>query len=765
MVTGIEIAGLILGCVPIILAAIDVYVEEADAIKNHKQNLKEFRRELDMQLCIFHDTCCKLFGEETTDAELKAFMNDPQATQKKLTGRLRSNAIQTFLLTVETLRDIFQELNEKFRINEDLSKEKAAGRLRKGLKKLGSNRFRKYSQEKLKSISAINSNLQILANGSPQMQLESNQNKHIARAGKATKLYSRARQNAILLYYLWKEKLQAPHCDCEQTSHTVAFQLDCEEIEVSAEGARSEGGDGWGLRSKFMFSYDNSSNIGVNEPSNLLLGSPWKCRELLLEEMVVPSEAEATKLFGTIEQNHNELHSKLHHTTDSTDQMAFSQPRPPNHIQPSATSHNNDDAISLGSLRRRKIRRRSKYKAAMKSGFKPIKLRGREILGSVTNLFGSLTLFLQHEPSPSPSLENVFSAIHNRSPSPSTAKVEDEPLAGRKLSSPVPVEERKKQVRFELPQASVLIHRNYLTVTDAQQNLEADRPSTPIRLIAATNDLVDSFCKALNTIDKDQRTEFTRTREVGIIKDNKGGTYKIQLLQHSFPFCAIRSGLKPSPTVSLAQLLAEWQSKGLQPTQKQRFQLAVQLATSVLQLHDTDWLSEGWGKDDIFFSAKELPPNSPPNYISSEVRLDKPMVKRQFGGSSAPIPVLIDQDSPIYCNRFLFSLGVLLVEINFWASIESLYSEHMTSQGKIPDQNSSIATQNHHLSDAKADQTIKAWWSKLQDNNADGMFLDAVQACVNGMCLKGNQLLDDKFKSQVWHRVVTPLKKHLSYFD
>ena len=120
MATGIEIAGLVLGCVPIILAAIDACLEEADAIRNEKQNLKEFRRELDMQLCIFHDTCCKLFGEETTDAELEAFMNDPEATRKKLSGRLRGHAIEPFIFAVEALREMFRELNEKLKIDGDI---------------------------------------------------------------------------------------------------------------------------------------------------------------------------------------------------------------------------------------------------------------------------------------------------------------------------------------------------------------------------------------------------------------------------------------------------------------------------------------------------------------------------------------------------------------------------------------------------------------------------------------------------------------------
>ena len=117
MATGIEIAGLILGCIPLVLVAIDVCVAEVDAIRHHKQNLKEFRREIDMQLCIFHDTCCKLLGEETTNTEMKALMNDPQAVRIKLDGRLRSHAIQPFIDAVEKLREIFQELNDKFSID------------------------------------------------------------------------------------------------------------------------------------------------------------------------------------------------------------------------------------------------------------------------------------------------------------------------------------------------------------------------------------------------------------------------------------------------------------------------------------------------------------------------------------------------------------------------------------------------------------------------------------------------------------------------
>ena len=236
--------------------------------------------------------------------------------------------------------------------------------------------------------------------------------KHITRAGKATKLYSRARQNAIFLYHLWEEKLQTPHCNCEQVSHTVAFQLDsCQEIELDVEGADMQdagNSNGWGMGSKFLFSYDNSpsSRMLVNEP--LGLRSPWKCRELLLEEMAIVAcqdvlsfQSDLTTTSCGIDM---QIHDDLHNQYTTTTQTSPSQS--PNHIPPSIAIHMDEDTMTIASVPGVQTHRLSKYYAAVKLGLEPIKLKGKEILSSGTELLGNMALVLRPGLSPSTSITN-----------------------------------------------------------------------------------------------------------------------------------------------------------------------------------------------------------------------------------------------------------------------------------------------------------------------------------------------------------------------
>jgi hypothetical protein len=119
----------------------------------------------------------------------------------------------------------------------------------------------------------------------------------------------------------------------------------------------------------------------------------------------------------------------------------------------------------------------------------------------------------------------------------------------------------------------------------------------------------------------------------------------------------------PAGTVSLETLFTRVQFPA--PTNKERLILGVKLASSVIQLHNTDWLNERWGRSDIMFFR------DPDNY--DKPMLEKPLVRRCFGASSeeGSAPQALGS-RVVRCNRTLFSLGVILLEIWYWNRLESL---------------------------------------------------------------------------------------------
>lgn len=128
-------------------------------------------------------------------------------------------------------------------------------------------------------------------------------------------------------------------------------------------------------------------------------------------------------------------------------------------------------------------------------------------------------------------------------------------------------------------------------------------------------------------------------------------------------------------------------------TRTQRLGIAVILASSVLQLYQSPWLREIWGKEDIYLSIPEL---SDDVYLSS---IEKISVQRSFfspAAKAAPsqpaCPPTNDFFTSQVINKTLFSLGIILIELCLNRRFEELHP---------PSDPQSVDTQHSLLYDYK----------------------------------------------------------------
>ncbi|KAF8417840.1 hypothetical protein EV426DRAFT_706577 [Tirmania nivea] len=183
------------------------------------------------------------------------------------------------------------------------------------------------------------------------------------------------------------------------------------------------------------------------------------------------------------------------------------------------------------------------------------------------------------------------------------------------------------------------------------------------------------------------------------------------------------------------------------PSTKLRLKLALKLASSVLQLHDSCWLNEIWGRKDIFFVQG---PDGPV--------IDKPLIYRVFPHKSSQpkdTPLSTDQevfDWPLLCNRSIFCLGITLIELWHWKSIDQL-------------QEAPVGYENGFL-------------GALEVLNAQRMVPDlfdtagvaygmAVRGCIMGLPSDRKpdpRLEREDFKNEVYRKIVCPLEDHLKHF-
>ncbi|KAL8993306.1 MAG: hypothetical protein Q9169_006442 [Polycauliona sp. 2 TL-2023] len=114
---------------------------------------------------------------------------------------------------------------------------------------------------------------------------------------------------------------------------------------------------------------------------------------------------------------------------------------------------------------------------------------------------------------------------------------------------------------------------------------------------------------------------------------------------------------------------------------RQRLSIAVSLAHTVLQLHDSPWLSESWSKHNIWFFTSDVDGNERPNierpYIS---RSFEPRSHQNASNTRKGATILTDPYSHLIVNKYLFALGVVLIELALKRPFEDLCAEAMNAE-------------------------------------------------------------------------------------
>ncbi|KAL1638135.1 hypothetical protein SLS58_008972 [Diplodia intermedia] len=189
------------------------------------------------------------------------------------------------------------------------------------------------------------------------------------------------------------------------------------------------------------------------------------------------------------------------------------------------------------------------------------------------------------------------------------------------------------------------------------------------------------------------------------------------------------------PCMTLDHLLRHQSQKKL----KERRVLAVILAHSLLHLSDSNWLRDEWDKTHIsFFSSQpdqiNLKPYLATNFQALTERNDQSRMQ-------------------IHPSPTILALGILLLELQIWATIESRrIPEDLAEDGSV-NINTNLSTAVRVLDDA-ADEIFEN-------------YRRAVHACLECDFLNANEVdfNDEGFRSLVYENIVAPLEKELYQGD
>jgi hypothetical protein len=178
-------------------------------------------------------------------------------------------------------------------------------------------------------------------------------------------------------------------------------------------------------------------------------------------------------------------------------------------------------------------------------------------------------------------------------------------------------------------------------------------------------------------------------------------------------------------------------------TRRDRIGLAVTLASSVLQLHETPWLEDNWGKDNIFFIKR-----------SEGKGYNDPFVSQYFNQAN----LFPSTQNPASKYRFirnqtLFALGISLIELWYGKPLHKLHKqEDGEMTGDVQDDlviksNTAIRLVEYDLGDDAGDR-----------------YCDAVRRCIHcDFNKRGSSLVDAEFQMAVYHGFVSQLKETLDF--
>lgn len=186
-----------------------------------------------------------------------------------------------------------------------------------------------------------------------------------------------------------------------------------------------------------------------------------------------------------------------------------------------------------------------------------------------------------------------------------------------------------------------------------------------------------------------------------------------------------------SENVSLASLLNK--TSNIVLTRRQRYSIALILASSHLQLHATPWLQTRWSKEDIFFQRSG----------NDSVLLDQPHIIHVLCGP----PASTLPSSQGFGDRSVPTLGIMLLELCFGIALE----DHHIRQNYL----SRDGQPNAALDLAAAME----WCGRFANEEAGPEFADAIEWCLRNPtnARASVDVKDAGWREELYARVVEPL--------
>jgi hypothetical protein len=179
-------------------------------------------------------------------------------------------------------------------------------------------------------------------------------------------------------------------------------------------------------------------------------------------------------------------------------------------------------------------------------------------------------------------------------------------------------------------------------------------------------------------------------------------------------------------------------------SKKERYSLALTLASSVLYLNSTPWLIDQWAAKDIHFHRTTS--------AARPVDVDRPHVAPTVDKLSEGLPNGQKVRGFHNKNTVLLALAVALLELYFGTSAEKYQEDELGASDPSLHKNPWMLCSMAHT------------WAEESQEDLSAAFLSAVRHCLRCFSDPGASLQDSEFLQAAVESIVLPLQEELHQF-
>ena len=191
---------------------------------------------------------------------------------------------------------------------------------------------------------------------------------------------------------------------------------------------------------------------------------------------------------------------------------------------------------------------------------------------------------------------------------------------------------------------------------------------------------------------------------------------------------------------------------------RQRLSIAVILAHTVLQLHDSPWLNESWSKNDIWFFPSGVDRHQRPNIARPYISRSFKARSDQNTSTSEEVPVAqTDRYSHLIINKTLFALGIVLIELALNRPLEKFRIDAMSSEPSASNRSYTTAD-TYQLATSLIDMVYD------EQGTQYGYVVQRCLRCEFAFQDSMKRLELDAFRAAVYEGVLVPLEEHLNRY-